>query len=174
MRHRILLLTIISILTLIPASVRAAHDGTCHVTTPSRAKFTIDRSPPEVAEPGFGLHTVAQTNPTGKLLVSGTGFISDGTSHTVLISENRGSSATCSQAADDSLVLESLTISLRHARSSERSLATVTPTGNPITESGSYAAVLRFHEERLGEFDVNLMVEFENHPGHGNHSPGRR
>jgi hypothetical protein len=177
MRHRVLLLAIAGILAIFPASVLAAEDRTCHSSdgqTVSRAKFTIDRSPPDASVPEFRLHTVAQTNPAGKLLVSGSGFITDGTSHLVLLPENRDSSATCSQAIDNSLALESLTLSFRHARSSERSLATVTPVDYPITQSGSYAAVLRFHNGPFVEFDVNLTVEFESHPGHGNLSSGRR
>jgi hypothetical protein len=117
---------------------------------------------------------VARTNPTGKVLVSGNALISDGTSNTILVAENRDSSAACSQADDNSLVFESLTISLRNARSSERSLVTVHPIGGVISESGSYAAELRFLDERSQSYDVNLTVEFDSHPGGANRSPGRR
>jgi hypothetical protein len=111
------------------------------------------------------LDTFVWVNPSGAPVVHGKASIQDGTSNTVLVAENRGTTASCAASDDGGLELVELTIQFRHHGSSQRVQATIDLRGEGISQGGLYDAEIVFEDRSIGSFNIGLLVDFEYFPG---------
>jgi len=144
------------------APAGAEHNRTCHPPPPpgpgarptESVSFAFKAVKFSVWAPALELDIVAEVNPRGNVVARGGASMIDGTSTTILISETPGAGAACADTNDDGVFeVVGLSLPLRVDRTSERFLATVTPTAGGIAASGRYQAMLAF-DRRFGSFEV--------------------